>query len=158
MARLCFSQPGCGPWDYLKIWTPPFIGLFFGVLDPANGLLAYINGGHDPPLIIGTTGIRQKLNSTGPAVGFIPDMKFTIKQVKFEPGEILLGYTDGVVEALAPSGEMFTKQRLISLVEKKSYTASGILKSIKDKLLVHVKDAKQTDDITMIAVQRLVDG
>ena len=134
-----------------------FATLFFGVLDPANGELTYINGGHDPPFLIGTAGIRQKLNYTGPAVGFIPDTKFTIKQVKFEPGEILLGYTDGVLEARAPSGEMFTKQRLISLVEKKSYTASGLLKGINDKLLVHVNNAKQADDITMIAVQRLVD-
>jgi len=134
-----------------------FATLFFGVLDPANGVLAYINGGHEPLFLIGTTGIRQKLNLTGLAVGIIPNTKFTIKQVKFEPGEILLGYTDGVIDALGPSGEMFTRQRLISLVEEKSYTASGILKCIKDKLLVHVKNANQADDITMIAVQRLVD-
>ena len=61
------------------------------------------------------------------------------------------------LKAVALTNDYIAKQRLISLVEQKSYTASGILKGIKDKLLVHVKDAKQTDDITMIAVQRLVD-
>jgi serine phosphatase RsbU (regulator of sigma subunit) len=134
-----------------------FATLFFGVLDPASGLLAYINGGHEPPFIIGESGLRQKLDPTGAAVGFIPNAKFKIKQVRLEPGDILLGFTDGVTEALSPNGEMFTKNRLIALLDRRVTTASGLLKRIKDKLLVHVNNAKQADDITMIAVQRSVD-
>jgi serine phosphatase RsbU (regulator of sigma subunit) len=134
-----------------------FATLFFGVLDPASGLLAYINGGHEPPFIIRESGLRQKLEPTGVAVGFIPNAKFTIKQVRLEPGDILLGVTDGVTEALSPSGEMFTKERLIELLDTRVTTASGLLKLIKDKLLVHVNNARQADDITMIAVRRSVD-
>jgi sigma-B regulation protein RsbU (phosphoserine phosphatase) len=134
-----------------------FATLFFGVLDPASGLLAYINGGHEPPFIIGQSGLRQRLDPTGAAVGFIPHTKFTIKQVRLEPGDILLGFTDGVTEALSPDGEMFTKNRLIALLEGRVTTASGLLRQIKEKLLVHVNNAKQADDITMIAVQRAMD-
>ena len=134
-----------------------FATLFFCVLDPVSGVLAYINGGHEPPLIIGDSGLKQRLNPTGMAVGFVPNTKFKIKQVRLEPGDILLAFTDGVVEALSPNGEMFTKDRLIPLLDRPETTASGLLKRISDKLLVHVNDAKQADDITMIAVQRSVD-
>ncbi|WP_246843991.1 PP2C family protein-serine/threonine phosphatase, partial [Hydrocoleum sp. CS-953] len=85
-----------------------FATLFFGVLDPKTGLLSYVNGGHEPLFIINQDGIKQTLNSTGPAVGMMPNMKFEIKEVQLEPGEILIGYTDGVTEAKCPEGKLFT--------------------------------------------------
>ena len=135
-----------------------FATLFFGVLDPASGLLAYINGGHEPPLIVGDSGLKQKLDPTGLAVGFVPNTKFRIKQVSLDPGDILLAFTDGVLEALSPGGEMFTKRRLVQLLDTPATTASGLLRRIIDGLQAHVCDAKQADDITMIAVQRSVDS
>jgi sigma-B regulation protein RsbU (phosphoserine phosphatase) len=83
-------------------------------------------------------------------------VEFEIKQVRFEHGDVLLGITDGVTEAFSPSGEMFAKDRLLELLETPASIASGLLKRIKDRLHVHVNDAKQADDITMIAVQRSV--
>jgi sigma-B regulation protein RsbU (phosphoserine phosphatase) len=131
-----------------------FATLFFGVLDPVSGLLAYINAGHEAPFMIGESGVNQRLERTGVAVGYVSNVKFKIKQVRFEPGDVLLGITDGVTEALSPSGEMFAKDRLLELLETPASSASGLLKRIKDRLHVHVNDAKQADDITMIAVQR----
>ncbi|MBW2409736.1 MAG: serine/threonine-protein phosphatase, partial [Deltaproteobacteria bacterium] len=104
------------------------------------------------------SGLKQKLNPTGVAVGFVPNTKFKIKQVRLEPGDILLAFTDGVLEALSPSGEMFTKKRLIALLDGPAITASGLLERIRDELQAHVNDAKQADDITMIAVQRSADS
>ena len=135
-----------------------FATLFFGVLDPANGLLAYINGGHEPPFIIGDSGLKQKLDTTGIAVGFVPNTKFKIKRIRLEPGDILVAFTDGVLEALSPSGEMFTKDRLMPLLDRPATSASGLLERIKQELQVHVDDAKQADDITMVAVQRSIDS
>ncbi|MEM1169719.1 MAG: GAF domain-containing SpoIIE family protein phosphatase [Cyanobacteria bacterium P01_H01_bin.35] len=131
-----------------------FATLFFGVLDPKTGLLSYVNGGHEPLYIINQDGIKQTLNSTGPAVGMMPNMKFEIQKVKLEPGEILIGYTDGVTEAKSPEGKLFTDKRLKELIEEPANSASELMGRIKDKLFDYMEDAAQFDDITMLAVRR----
>ena len=133
-----------------------FATMFFGVLDPATGLLTYINGGHEPLFLVNQAGIKQTLSPTGPAVGMMPDMKFGIAQVQFEPGDILIGYTDGVTEGKNPDGELFTLQRLRSLVEQPAKSAGELLTRIETKLFDHIDQATQFDDITMLAVQRLL--
>ncbi len=131
-----------------------FATLFFGVLDPNTGLLSYVNGGHEPLFIINQDGIKQILNSTGPAVGMMPNMKFEIKEVQLEPGEILIGYTDGVTEAKCPEGKLFTDERLKEMVNKPANSASELIERIKNKLFDYMEDAAQFDDITMLAVRR----
>lgn len=131
-----------------------FATLFFGVLNPATGLLSYINGGHEPLFLVGKSGIKETLKSTGPAVGAMPDMTFKVQQVQFEPGDILIGYTDGVTEGKAPNGELFTRQRLLSLLQQPAVSGSELLDRIKTHLFSHIHDAPQGDDITMLAVQR----
>jgi sigma-B regulation protein RsbU (phosphoserine phosphatase) len=131
-----------------------FATLFFGVLNPKTGLLAYINGGHEPPFIVGSAGVKQRLKATGPAVGAQPNVTFNIEQVQLEPGDILFGYTDGVTEARSRADELFTRHRLQSLLEQPTSSASDLLERIKSNLFVHIDNAQQFDDITMIAVHR----
>ena len=134
-----------------------FATLFFGILDLQSGSLAYINGGHEPPLIIKRSGVRQKLKATGPVVGMLPQMKFAKNQTHIAAGETFIGYTDGVTEAQAPDDSLFTKQRFLSLLEKPAPSAAGLIKQIKNQLDRHMGNAPQFDDITMIAVHRLKD-
>lgn len=131
-----------------------FATLFFGVLDPETGLLSYVNGGHEPLFILNKKGIKHTLNSTGPAVGMMPGSKFNLEQVRLEPTEILLGYTDGVTEAKCPEGKLFTDKRLKELVEKPANSASELMGRIQDRLFDYMEDAPQFDDITMLAVRR----
>ena len=124
------------------------------MLNPENGLLVYINGGHEPPFIVSSAGVKQRLKPTGPAVGVVPHMTFKIQQVRLEAGDILLGYTDGVSEARSPVGELFTRKRLESLLEQPACSASDLLERIKTNLFGHIDNAQQFDDITMIALHR----
>jgi two-component system response regulator len=130
-----------------------FATLFFGVLDPETGSLAYINAGHEPLVVVGPGGIKEDLQPTGPAVGMMLDAKFTIKQVQLEPGDILIGYTDGVTEAYSPSGELFTKKRLRSILQQPVSSAPELLERIKAGLSAYTENAPQSDDITLLAVQ-----
>ena len=132
-----------------------FATLFFGVINPFTGIMAYINAGHDPLVITASSGIKQILDPTGPAVGMMVDMKFEIRQVQIEPGDILIGYTDGVIEALAPNGDFFTRKRLLSIAEQTTSSASDLVDRIKTSVSTHVHNAPPSDDITMLAVQRL---
>ena len=131
-----------------------FATLFFGVLNPETGMVSYINGGHEPLFVLNENGIRESIDSTGPAVGMMPDMTFKVKQLQLQPGEILIGYTDGVTEAKDPEGHLFTAQRLKELLEQPSHSAQALLDRIRDALFDYIEDAPQFDDITMIAIKR----
>ena len=131
-----------------------FATLFFGVLEPTTGILTYISGGHEPLYVIGDSGIKATLDSTGPAVGMMPNMKFKIEQIQLEKGDILIGYTDGVTEAKSPEGELFTNQRLTELLTKQADSGSALLGQITDTLFNYIDDAAQFDDITMLALYR----
>jgi sigma-B regulation protein RsbU (phosphoserine phosphatase) len=131
-----------------------FATMFFGVLDPLTGKMAYVNGGHEPLFIVNQFGVKKSLKSTGPVVGMMPAMEFNVQQVRFDPGDILIGYTDGVTEAMSPEENLFGKKRFLSLLEKPAPTASELIEQIKLELFSHIDNAPQFDDITMIAVHR----
>jgi serine phosphatase RsbU (regulator of sigma subunit) len=131
-----------------------FATIFFGILDPSSGKLYYINGGHEPLQHIGTHGIKGHLKPTGPAVGMMPEMHFGIQHVCLDPGDLLLGYTDGLTEARSPRDELFTRGRLDVLFESPSLTAESLLEQIQSNLLTFMGIAPLNDDVTMLAVQR----
>jgi serine phosphatase RsbU (regulator of sigma subunit) len=134
--------------------TCMFATIFLGVLNPTNGSLVYINGGHEPLVIVGPTGIVQDLPPTGPAVGLMPSVQFKIQHIQLYPGDILVGYTDGVTEAFGPDGELFTRKRLWSLLQEPAPSASLLLERVKASLFAYIGDARPTDDITLMVVQR----
>ena len=133
-----------------------FVTLFFGVINPETGELAYINAGHEPFFIVNSASVHQHLKPTGPAVGIASDMQFEIQQVQIQPGDILLGFTDGVTEALSPTGEFFTKKQLLSILEQPADSGSDLINRIKTKVDAHTQNITPSDDITMLAVQRLL--
>ena len=133
-----------------------FATLFFGILDPETGLLSYVNGGHEPLYIVGTGGgVKEHLSATGPAVGIEPKINFDIKQTHLDPGDILLGYTDGVTEAVTANGAFFTMQQLLSVLQAPTGTATELLDRIADSLQKHIGEADQFDDITLLAIRRI---
>jgi serine phosphatase RsbU (regulator of sigma subunit) len=136
--------------------TNMFATMFFGVLDPVAGVLTYINGGHNPPWLFNAAGVKMRLMPTGPAVGMLPDVDFGIQQVTFEPGDILLTFTDGVPEARDPDGAFFTEAKLRMLInDPMPAAAQELLERIHGRLTAHIGTAAQFDDITMLAVRRL---
>ena len=133
--------------------TGMFATMFFGILDPTTGLVTYINGGHEPLIVANAEGIKATLAPTGPAVGMIPGAKFKIRTWQLEPGDSLIGYTDGVTEARSPTGEFFGDKRLVSLVTESFASPCKLLEQIKTDVVAHTDSAPQFDDITMLAVQ-----
>jgi len=131
-----------------------FATLFFGVLDPRNGKMTYVNAGHEPLIIVNQSKVKQRLKTTGPAVGMSLETEFKVEQTLIEPGDILIGYTDGVTEALSPNKEFYTKGRFFSILGNPAPTASKLIEQIQIDLYNHMDDAPQFDDITMLAVRR----
>jgi len=131
-----------------------FATLFFGILEPESGCLIYINGGHEPLFIMNAEGIKETLNPTGPAVGVIAHKEFAYKKVFLQPGDILFGYTDGVIDARSPQGERFTIKRLLEVLSKPAESVLETMRSVGTDLFAHIGIAPQEDDVTMLALRR----
>ena len=132
-----------------------FATAFFGVLDPANGNLWYINAGHEPLYVVRSGQLRHKLSPTGPALGLSEEIVYRTAHITMMPGELLMGYTDGVTDARSPDDEMFSRQRLRELLAQPTPTAGDMLERVRDALFRFIGKAPRLDDVTMIAVQRL---
>jgi serine phosphatase RsbU (regulator of sigma subunit) len=131
-----------------------FATIFFGLLDPNDGKLTYINGGHEPPLIVQSGNICETLRKTGPAIGAILDARFDCRIVQLNPGEVLFAFTDGAPEAEDPYGEFFGRKRLLSILQQHECSANELVEMIGDELHRYIGSATQFDDITLLAVRR----
>jgi GAF domain-containing protein len=131
-----------------------FATLFFGILDPREGRLTYINGGHEPPLIIHAGGVREALCKTGPAVGALMNGNFTIQTTLLHPGDMFFAFTDGVPDCKNPCGDFFGRERLYDLLDQASGSAHELIKTFEGTLHQYIASATQFDDITILAVRR----
>lgn len=131
-----------------------FSSVFFGLLIPETGQLCYINAGHEPPLIIGPSGVRRELTPTGPVIGLFEDAEHDVGMAEIFPGEVLFGYTDGATDALNQADEQFTGERLTALACGKAGSDGSMLHSILSEIETFIGNAEQYDDITMISIHR----
>src|SRR5271157_1050941 len=131
-----------------------FATVFFGILDPTSGQLIYINAGHEPPLIFNQGKLKTRLKPTGLAVGMMPNINYKVKKTQLLPGDTLLIFTDGVIEAKDPAGQSFGRKALQELLEKPDLTTSALLNRIETNLRKHMGEAVQLDDITTLALTR----
>ncbi len=138
---------------------PPkmFVTCLYAILDPATGLLDYANAGHDLPYRRGSNGVSE-LRATGMPLGLMPGMTYEEKTVTLAPGESVLFYSDGLVEAHSPTREMFSFGRLQGLVGKHTGGA-GLIRFLLDEL-AHFAGAEweQEDDVTLMTLQRANDA
>ncbi|MBS0450622.1 MAG: SpoIIE family protein phosphatase [Proteobacteria bacterium] len=132
-----------------------FATAFMGLFDPQTGTLSYINAGHDAPLVAGAGGeVRQRLGATGPALGLLADQRFDVGRAQLAPGEVLLGYTDGVVEAAGAQGA-FGETRLMQAVGAAAAPSGELLlQHVEAALDAYSRHEAAADDITMVALRR----
>lgn len=130
--------------------------IFFAILDPTTGALVYINAGYEPPLIVNHGAVRERLKSTGSPVGMMPDAEFETQSTHLNPGDTLLVYSDGVIEARNPSGQAFGRHNVLKQIEDSDLAAGSLLARIESGVQAHITDMAQSDDLTMLAVKRVV--
>ncbi|MFI7700858.1 PP2C family protein-serine/threonine phosphatase [Nonomuraea sp. NPDC049480] len=131
-----------------------FATMFFGVLDPCSGDLVYINGGHNPPIMVRADGRQTLLPPTGPAVGILADSSYTLGHVQLRPGDALFAYTDGVVEARNTAHDLYGTARLQEVLAGAGAHAQDLLAAVDTAVRDFVGTAEQSDDITTLALSR----
>jgi len=132
-----------------------FVTLFFGILDPRSGVFRYANAGHNPPLHYhAATGEITHLRVTGMAIGVDSDQEYREDMVTLLQGDILVFYTDGVVEAINIQEEAFGEERLHGVIRRSCHlSAAGLLQEMHEQVQVFVGGAPQFDDITLMVLK-----
>jgi sigma-B regulation protein RsbU (phosphoserine phosphatase) len=129
-----------------------FATLFYGEWNPADRHLAFINAGHNPPLLIGA-GRRQRLEAGGPPLGIFPDTDYQVGSLGLEPGDLLVLYSDGITDAGVDRGEPYGEARLEALVTGQREKRLG---EIQRDLLATARAwsrGEAEDDMTLLLVR-----
>jgi serine phosphatase RsbU (regulator of sigma subunit)/predicted ester cyclase len=141
--------------DTLLARIPPnmFVTCFYAVLDPHSATLSYANAGHDLPYLH-RNGEAEELRARGMPLGLMPGMGYEEKDTFLETGEAVLFYSDGLVEAHDPEGEMFGFPRLRELMAEHGEQET-LVDFLLEKLTSFVGEGwEQEDDITLLTLER----
>jgi predicted ester cyclase len=130
-----------------------FVTCFYAILDPQSGSLTYANAGHDLPYL-NRNGEAEELRARGMPLGLMPEMGYEEKETILEDGEAALFYSDGLVEAHDPKGEMFGFPRLRALVADHG-EEQALGNFLLEELYSFVGESwEQEDDITLLTLRR----
>ena len=132
-----------------------FVTLFYAELDPKTGSLAFLNAGHNPPLIVHAGGTMEQLAAGGLPLGIMANADFREGKTRLHPGDVLVIYSDGVSEAVNPNGEEFGPTRLYETVARNlDASAAGIRDRIESALTKFCQGTPAADDITLVICKR----
>ena len=134
---------------------PPqmFVTCLYAVLNPVTGHLRYANAGHNLPYVRTGDGVAE-FRATGMPLGLMPGMSYEEKEAWLEPGQTLLLYSDGLVEAHNPQSEMFGFPRLMGLMRHER-SCEALIEMLMSELQRFTGSGhEQEDDITLVALHR----
>jgi sigma-B regulation protein RsbU (phosphoserine phosphatase) len=124
--------------------------LFLGIYDGATRRLTYCNGGHLPPILLSENGATHRLDCGGTVVGLIDNVDYPEATVQLRPGDLLIGYSDGVTEPENDYGE-FGEERLIQIVrENRHLPLTRITEIVTAAVDDWIGDNEQPDDVTLV--------
>ena len=129
---------------------------FYGVLDPAAARLVYANAGHPPPYLVRAGhGHVQGLDRTGMALGVLETETWKEATIELAMGDLLLLYTDGVIDACDEAGDSFGREQLIDFLRPEvDHPPSGVIDDLLLTLRRFAGSAPQLDDVTLLALAR----
>jgi len=133
-----------------------FVTAFYGILDATNRTLAYSNAGHNPPLLIDADGKTRFEERGGVPLGMFRDSRYYEYFATIEPGQMLVLYTDGVTEAMNPSGEEYGGQRLVAAALRgRHLSARELIDFIHRDVIDWTGGLGAHDDVTFFIIKAL---
>jgi serine phosphatase RsbU (regulator of sigma subunit)/anti-sigma regulatory factor (Ser/Thr protein kinase) len=136
---------------------PPnmFVTCLYVLLDPVSGVICYANAGHNVPYLRRSDKVIE-LRARGMPLGLMPEMLYEEKETQIDIGDYIVLFSDGLVEAHSPQGEMFGFPRLRSLLEQPQCNDEMIQCMIDDLNTFTGPDWEQEDDITFVTLERVM--
>jgi phosphoserine phosphatase RsbU/P len=129
-----------------------FVSLVLAVLDRERGTLAYTNAGHPPPLLLRGDGGVLRLAKGGPVLGMLEDARYEGDVVPLGPGDRLVLYTDGIVEASGAEGELGEGRLLATVESMRHRTAPEAARAVLDAAVDFAGGGPLGDDATVVIV------
>jgi sigma-B regulation protein RsbU (phosphoserine phosphatase) len=139
-----------------EIRTALFITAIAGTLDVGSGRLRLANAGHEPPLLVPADGgAIAPVEGAGVLLGAFPSLGVSELDVGLRAGDILVLYTDGVTDVMAPSGERFGEPGLLAAIEaNRGGSAHDVVAGIRDAVAAFRGAVPPADDVTIVAIGR----
>jgi len=132
-----------------------FTTAFLAELDPATGEISYVNAGHNVPILRRKSGLIERPELGGIPIGVLPDSAYQVGTTRLDPGDWLVIFTDGVVEAENAAGEEYDEPRLVRMIDRGSGSAPAeMLRGLLADVDQFVGNAPQHDDITCLLLKR----
>jgi sigma-B regulation protein RsbU (phosphoserine phosphatase) len=162
--RALTMQPGLAPATLIGMInnllfrsTEPnrFVSFFYGVVQADVGSMAFVNAGHNPPLVVCRDGSSRDLMGGGMVLGLFENAPYESHETRLAPGDLLLLFTDGLSEANNPEGEEFGEERIVETAHRlRDRGAAGVCEGILDEVRRFQRGLKPHDDLTlMVAIK-----
>ncbi|MBI4547490.1 MAG: SpoIIE family protein phosphatase [Ignavibacteriae bacterium] len=132
-----------------------FVTLFYGILDIQNHQFRFCNAGHDNPFFFPLQGNVSRLRTGGIVLGILEHFPFEESMITFQPGDLLVMYSDGISEAMNDKQELFSEESLAEVASHCHHsTAAEIIDAVIARAKKHMGRAPQADDMTLMVVKR----
>jgi hypothetical protein len=137
-----------------------FVTAEFGTLDSRDGCLRWLNAGHPPPLLLRGRRVASELEAVPSMPLGLGDTETSVAEASLEPGDRLLFFTDGLVEAKSPGGERFGQERLIELTRRALADQQTLAETVRRlvRTVQHHREGPLHDDATILLVEWHPDG
>ncbi|HOU69877.1 MAG TPA: SpoIIE family protein phosphatase [Methanothrix sp.] len=133
------------------------LAAFYAILDPLSHTLEYVNAGFNPPFIVDPGGMVDTLGGGGLALGMLEPIELRKTLIPLQPEDVMVMYSDGVIEAENSLEKQFGVERLINLViANRDRPASEILLAAEKDLMEHTKTGRAESDAALIILKRLI--
>jgi sigma-B regulation protein RsbU (phosphoserine phosphatase) len=133
-----------------------FTTAFLAELDAASGEIAYVNAGHNVPILRRASGVILRPDVGGIPLGVLAESTYEVGRARLESGDWLIIFTDGMVEAVNAAGEEYDEPRLVRMIDRGAGLAPAeLLRSLLVDLDLFVGNAPQHDDMTCLLVKRI---
>jgi len=128
---------------------------FYGQYDPATRGLSYVNAGHNAPMVFRREGSELlRVDGGGPVIGLLPSAEYRQCGLGLQPGDVLVGYTDGISEAMNPEDEEWGEDRLADAVRAcLGLHPKDVVHRVLAAADAFARGAKQHDDMTLVVVR-----
>lgn len=143
---------------YASSLADRYATVFYGVFDRATGTLRYVNAGHTPPIVLRHDGSIDMLETGGAPVGMFPDSSYEEGVAQLDPSDVVISYTDGVIEAKNQSGEEWGVQGLLNAAAVRARQGGENAEQLVRSIFNSMDDFNrgcQMDDATL-AVLRVI--
>jgi sigma-B regulation protein RsbU (phosphoserine phosphatase) len=127
---------------------------FYGEYDAATRTLRYVNAGHNPPVLVRSSGEIVRLATGGPVVGLLPECHYQQGCTTLQPGDVLVGFTDGVSEAMDAQMREWGEDQLVTEIEaNRSLPPKTLIDYIIRRADAFAAGAPQYDDMTLVVIR-----